>query len=73
MKGSYIELEVCGSLAHLLATPQVSSPPLLDTREEQLLSLYQLQEMSLRNAGDFLHPRRQNVCQQRVKWAEDAL
>lgn len=38
MKGSYIELEVCGSLAHLLATPQVSSPPLLDTREEQLLS-----------------------------------
>ena len=38
MKGSYIELEACGSLAHLLATPQASNPPPLDTKEEQHLS-----------------------------------
>ena len=34
MKGSYTELDPCGSLAHLLATPQVSSPLLLGTKEE---------------------------------------
>lgn len=38
MKGSYIELEACSSLAHLLATPQASNTPLLDTKEEQRLS-----------------------------------